>query len=128
MNDFKVSIAESSRELTAREKIKLKDITLAVKLDEATQDEQQGKVVITPDFHVVLNVHNPSAENPDYNLYMVVDKNGTKYITGSNSFWSAYKDIYDELTEAGETEFEIEAYRCDSKNYKGKQFITCSLV
>lgn len=127
MNDFKVTIAESSRELSAREKIKLKDITNAVKLDEATQCES-GKVIISPDYHVALDVHNPSADNPDYELYMVVDKNGTKYITGSTSFWSAYRDIYDELTDAGETDFEIAVYRCDSKNYKGKQFITCSLM
>ena len=39
MNGYSVSIKESSRELTAKQRVALKDTTSAIKLDEATQVE-----------------------------------------------------------------------------------------
>ena len=124
MNGYSVSIKETSRELTAKQRIALKDTTNAVKLDEATQIEP---VIIDVDMYAVLNIHNEKSENPDYENYIVVDKNGTKYVTGSASFWSSFMDIFSEM--AGEDEdYSIKAYRVPSKNYKGKDFITCSIV
>ena len=124
MNGYSVSIKETSRELTAKQRIALKDTTNAVKLDEATQIEP---VIIDVDMYAVLNIHNEKSENPDYENYIVVDKNGTKYVTGSMSFWSSFMDIFSEM--AGEDEdYSIKAYRVPSKNYKGKDFITCSIV
>lgn len=124
MNGYSVAIKESSRELTAKQRIALKDLTNAVRLDEATQVEP---VVIDVDMYAILNVHNEKSENPDYNNYVIVDKNGTKFVTGSESFWSSFKDIYDEMS--GEDEdYSVKVYRVPSKNYKGKDFITCSIV
>ena len=124
MNGYSVLITETSKELTAKQRIALKDITNAVKLDEATQIEP---VIIDVDMYAVLNIHNEKSENPDYENYIVVDKNGTKYVTGSMSFWSSFMDIFSEM--AGEDEdYSIKAYRVPSKNYKGKDFITCSIV
>lgn len=124
MNGYSVSIKETSKELTAKQRIALKDTTNAVKLDEATQIEP---VIIDVDMYAVLNIHNEKSENPDYENYIVVDKNGTKYVTGSMSFWSSFMDIFSEM--AGEDEdYSIKAYRVPSKNYKGKDFITCSIV
>lgn len=124
MNGYSVSIKETSSELTAKQRIALKDTTNAVKLDEATQIEP---VIIDVDMYAVLNIHNEKSENPDYENYIVVDKNGTKYVTGSASFWSSFMDIFSEM--AGEDEdYSIKAYRVPSKNYKGKDFITCSIV
>ncbi len=60
--------------------------------------------------------------------FVVVDKDGNKYNTGSTSFMTALTDILDELAKAGETDCTIEVYRKESKNYKGKDFITCSIV
>ena len=124
MEGFSVKIFETSKELTAKEKIKLKDTSNAIRIDEVTQD---GKLVISPDFYVVLDVHNEKSDNVDYKNYIVVDKKGNKYVTGSESFFTSFKDIYDEMR--GEDEdYEIEIYRLESKNYKGKTFITCSIV
>ena len=124
MNGYSVSIKEASRELMAKQRIALKDTTNAVKLDEATQIEP---VIIDVDMYAVLTIHNEKSENPDYENYIVVDKNGTKYVTGSMSFWSSFMDIFSEM--AGEDEdYSIKAYRVPSKNYKGKDFITCSIV
>jgi hypothetical protein len=123
MNGYSVSIKETSRELTAKQRIALKDTTTAIKLDEATQVEP---VTINVDMYAVLAIHNEKSENPDYDNYVVVDKNGTKYVTGSASFWSSFMDIYEEMQDEDE-EWAIKAYRVPSKNYKGKDFITCSI-
>ena len=52
---YSVTIRECSRELTAKERIKLKDTTDAIKLDSATQVEA---VTIKPDMYAVLDIHN----------------------------------------------------------------------
>lgn len=125
--DYSVSIKESSKQLTPKEKIKLKDLSNSVNLDALTQEE--GKVVIDVAFYVILSIHNAkSLERPDYENIVVVDKDGNKYNTGSGSFIAALMDILDELADAGETDCQIEVYRKESKNYKGKEFITCSIV
>lgn len=124
---YEATIKFSSKELTAREKLKLKDLSNSTNLDALTQAE--GKVIINVDYYVILSIHNEkSKERPDYDNIVVVDKDGNKYNTGSNSFITALTDILDELCDAGETDCTIEVYRKESKNYKGKDFITCSIV
>lgn len=123
MIGYSVSIKESSRELTAKQRIALKDTTSAIKLDEATQVEP---VIINVDMYAILAIHNEKSENPDYDNYIVVDKNGTKYVTGSASFWSSFMDIFTEM-EGEDEAWTLKVYRVPSKNYKGKDFITCSI-
>ena len=123
MNGYSVSIKESSRELTAKQRIALKDTTEAVKLDEATQVEP---VIINVDMYAILAIHNEKSENPDYDNYIVVDKNGTKYVTGSASFWSSFMDIFTEM-EGEDEAWTLKVYRVPSKNYKGKDCVTCSI-
>lgn len=122
MNGYEVKIIETNKELNARERLLLKDTSDCIKLDEATQ---KGDVIISPDLYAVLEVHNEKSENKDYNVYIITDVNGAKYVTGSESFFSSFKNIYDEM---GEEEYEIKAYRLPSKNRAGKEFITCSIV
>lgn len=127
MEGYKVEIAHSTKELTVREKIRIKDLSNAIQLDEATQ--QEGNVVIDFDYYVILKVHNEfSKDEKDYNKFVIVDKGGNKFVTGSESFMTSLEEIVDEMADAGETDFEIEVYRKDSKNYTGKQFLTCTIV
>ena len=125
---FYVEISESRKPLTTIEKIKFKDLSDCIKLDEATRESE---LIFIPVNDIVVKVHNEKAEDKDYENYIVIDAEGNKYVTGSKSFWNAYCDIMDELTEANvnlETEgIHIKVYRVPSKNYKGKEFITCSL-
>lgn len=125
MTGYSVKVVECTKDLTAKERVKIKDITNAIKLDEATQG---GAIVIAYDYHAVLAIHNEKLDDPDYRQYVVVDTAGNKYVTGSESFFTAMTEIVDEMSAAGETDYELEVYRMDSKNYKGKQFITCSIV
>lgn len=123
--DYEVKINSVSKELTARERVMLKDTRNAIKLDEAVND---NPLVISPAYYAILDVHNEkSKEDKDFQNFIVVDTAGNKYVTGSTSFFEAFTEIVEEMSGTGE-EYEIEIYKLDSKNYKGKQFITCSIV
>lgn len=124
MEGYSVNIREVSRSITAKERVKLKDTANAISLDEVTQE---AKFVFEPDYYAILDVHNEQSEDKDYIKYVIVDKAGTKLVTGSESFFTSFKSIMDEMAGCDE-EFSIEAYRMPSKNYKGKEFITCSIV
>lgn len=123
MTGYSVKIKEASMELTAKQRIALKDTTSALKLDEVTQVED---IIIKPQMWAVLEIHNEKSDNVDYENYILVDENGTKYVTGSISFWTSFMDIYNEM-EGEDDEWAIKVFRVDSKNYKGKQFLTCSI-
>lgn len=125
--NYKTDIRESSKELTTREKIKLKDLTSAIAIDKVVEPEKP--LVIAPDFYANISIHNeklPENEQ-DYAVMVIVDKSGTKYYTGSDSAISSFVDIFEEMDDTEEP-FEIEFYKRESKNYSGKHFITCSLV
>lgn len=120
---YSVSINQASKELSKQEKIKFKDTSDCVRLDEATKN---GEVIITPDFYAVLDVHNERAQSDkDYRQYVIVDVDGTKYLTGSKNLFDTFIDIYDEMD--GEA-FQIKIYRLPSRNFKGKDFLTCSII
>lgn len=125
--DYEVKIVESWKELSARERISLKNFNDAIQLDSATQD---GKIEIKIANYVVCSVHNEMAsDNKDYKKIVVIDEDGQRYVTGSPTFYRELSSIIDELAEAGEDDdFTISVYQMDSKNYKGKKFITCNLV
>lgn len=125
MEGYKVTIREVSKEVTARERIMLKDTSNAIKLDEAATGETP--LVITPEAYAILDIHNEKSDNVDYENYVIMDKSGNKFVTGSPSFWTSFMEIWEEM--AGEDEeYSIEVYKKDSKNYKGKLFLTCSIV
>ena len=124
MAGYSVSVARASKELSAKERIQIKDTTDALKLDEVTMAEA---VVLHPAMYAELDIHNEMSDNKDYKNYIIVDSDGQKYVTGSASFWTSFMDIAKEMENETE-EWAIKVYRMPSKNYKGKEFITCSIV
>ena len=66
MTGYSVSIAKASKELSAKERIQLKDTTSAMKLDEVTQTEA---VIIHPAMYAELDIHNEMSDNKDYKNY-----------------------------------------------------------
>lgn len=124
MTGYSVKIVNASKELSARDRVAVKDTTNAIALDDATKDTP---LVIAIDYYVELAVHNEKSEDKCYKKYVVVDKSGNKFVTGSESFFTAMLEIMDEMSDSGE-DFEIQVYRMPSKNYKGKEFLTCSIV
>lgn len=124
MEGYSVSVIESSKELSAKERVACKDTTGCTGLDDATHLDD---VIIEPDFWVRLSVHNEKSKDKDYEKFIIVAKDGTRYVTGSKSFVSAFMDIVSEMDGTGE-EYAIKVYRMPSKNYSGKEFLTCSIV
>ena len=121
--DYSVTVKEVSKELTHKERIQIADLTDCVRLDAATQE---GPVLIDLDYYAVLEIHNEKSTDKDYENYVVVDKNGIRYSTGSESFFNNLVDICEEMKGSDEV-WQIKAYRKPSKNHQGKDFITCSI-
>lgn len=122
---YLVTIEETSLEnLSNRDRVILKDTSDAIALDEALTDENETLEIAVKDY-AVLNVHNEAADDKDYSKYIIVSETGEKYTTGSNTFFRSFKDIYTEMQ--GEA-FSIKVYKKPSTNYKGKFFLSCSIV
>ena len=122
---YKVEIIDSSKELTARDKIKLKDTAECISLDQASRENPD--LVIPVDGFVVLQVHNEQAKSgdPDYEQ-LVILSGYDRYITGSGSFRSSFLDIYKEM--AGDPDpWSIKVVRRASRNYSG-DFLKATLV
>lgn len=128
--DYSTVIAGSSRELTVKEKITLKDFNDCVGLD--TVVSETDGLIIDPDVIVEVKVHNERAkDDKDYNTIVILDKNGTKYSTSSNSLRDSIGDIMDELsqlTEADKVDLKIKVFKKPSKNYSGKYFLTATVI
>lgn len=126
--DYTATVVFSSRDLSAREKIQIKDTGDATTLDKATENDRT--IEITPSVWAEIRIHNEKSkrEDKDYSQYVIIDLDGTKYTTGSESFWSSFLGIADELMEAGEDYFTVKVYTKPSKNFEGKRFISCSLI
>lgn len=122
--DYSITVKLVSKELTHKERVQITDLTDCVKLDKATQE---GPVLIDIDYYAVLDIHNEKADDKDYQNYVVADKNGTRYSTGSKSFFNNLVDICEEMQDSDET-WQVKVYRKPSKNRAGKDFITCSIV
>lgn len=125
MEGYEVKVKECSKNLTGKERVAIKDISNAVKLDSVVTPD--ASIEIIPDFTATLDVHNENAENKDYEIFVIVAKDGTKYITSSRSFITSFKGIEEEMMNE-EDEWGIEVYKIESKNFKGRHFLTCSII
>ena len=124
--DYNAKIRYSSKELSAKERIMLKDTGNATKLDTLLED---GPIEVSVDYYAIVDIHNEKAkQDKDYSQIVIVDKAGNKFTSGSNSLIEAISDMADELADEGIGEFTVSIFRKPSKNYTGKYFITCSLV
>lgn len=129
MEGYKVTVIDSLKEINARERISVKALDRATALDSIVSIGTS--ITVTVENLVALAVHNEKAKdgNKDYNAYVIVADNGERYRTGSESFYTAFMDIYNELKEEAPDEpITIEIYKRESKNFKGKGYISCSLV
>ena len=120
---YTAEITKCNKELTKKERVMYKNASDCKRLDEETM--KTGSLVIKPALWLELSVHNDKAKNPDYTQYIIVDEDGTSYLTGSESFMANFLSIAEEME--GEP-FEVEVYRKPSKNFNGKDFLTCKLI
>ena len=123
--DYSTKITSTSRELSAKDKITLKDFNDCVGLDTVVT-ETEG-FLIDPDVIVEVQVHNERAkDDKDYTTIVILDKDGTKYNTSSNSLRDSISDIMDELQDLSDEDREalkIKVFKKASKNYTGKVIV-----
>jgi hypothetical protein len=123
---YVAKLVSATRELSAKERVAVKMFIGAERLDELTQRDENG-VLIDIDYVAVVEVYNEKSDNKNYNKYVYVDKDGTMYISGSETLYRNYEEIAEEME--GENEpWSIKVIRRESTNYKGKDFLTCMLV
>lgn len=127
MEGYSAKIIESSKELTAKEKVMLKDLSNAQPLDSLVKDGD--RILLNPDYYVIVAIHNEKSRdgNTDYENIVIIDKTGDKYKTGSQSFISTFQDIMGDM-EGCEEKWSLAVYAKESRNREGKYFITCSVV
>ena len=123
---YKAELVSATRELSAKERVAVKMFIGAEQLDELTKRDENG-VLIDIDYVAVVEVYNEKSDNKNYNKYVYVDKNGTMYISGSETLYRTYEEIAEEM-EDEEEPWAIKVIRKESTNYKGKDFLTCMLV
>lgn len=123
MANFKTTITRSNKELSAKERIQLKDTADAISLNEVTKD---GAFILTPVVWAKLHVSlETDATSKEYDQIVIVDADGQKYSTGSDSFIRSFIDICEEM-EGEEEEWAVKVFRLPSKNYSG-DFLTCTI-
>ena len=129
--NYKAEVTYSTRELTAREKIKFKDTTSAIALDDVVTVDKP--IELTIDTVVKISVENGAIKSDDgkdkeYDVLVFTTDTGDVYKTSSPSFETAIIDIFDELQELNDTDpVTVRIFKKPSKNFNG-EFITCSLV
>lgn len=124
---FNVTIRETSRELTHKEAVQVKDLTGAIGIDAATTKAEGHAIEVKPTGYAVLDVHNDNSKDKDYTNYLIFTDSGDRFVTGSESFWNSFISIFNEMKDSDE-EWALRIYRMPSKNRTGKEFITCSLI
>lgn len=129
---YKSEITFASKELTKRERVMLSDVSSATKFDEVIKGVDDT-FDIEPVAYAVVSIENDKAKGEkQYEVIVILDASGNKYVTGSQSFREAFVGIWEEMTDNGEIaageEFSIKVYKRPSKNYSGKAFISCALI
>lgn len=119
----KAEIIESSRELTAKERVSFKQKADMIKLNTACDIEA---VIIKPVLWAVVRIAVDDEE--PYVNYVIEDADGTRYYTGSESFWNSFREICDEMESEPDTDYSIKVYKADSNNRDGQKFITCTII
>ena len=129
---YKSEITFASKELTKREKVMLSDVSSATKFDEVVKGVDET-FDIEPVAYAVVSIENDKAKGEkQYEVIVILDAAGNKFVTGSQSFREAFIGIWEQMTDNGVIaegeEFSIRVYKRPSKNYSGKAFISCALI
>lgn len=115
------------KELTKKEKVMLKDLTDCTVL--GTEIEaSECDIIIHPAFYAILSVHNDALSEPDYEAYVIVDRDGTKYQTSSDSFITSFRDIISDMEDEDPETWAIKVTLKSSKNRTGKSFLKAVLI
>ena len=123
-SNYKAVVAETSGQLTAKQKLQISDTTGATQLIQVTAEND---IILKPAAWAVIDIHNEKSDDVDYKNYVIIDTEGKAYVTGSTTFWESFVNIYDTMSGTDE-DYEVRIFQKPSKNYNGKAFLTCSVM
>lgn len=115
------------KELTKKEKAMLKDLTDCTVLGTEVE-ASECDIIIHPAFYAILSVHNDALSEPDYEAYVIVDRDGTKYQTSSDSFITSFRDIISDMEDEDPETWAVKVTLKPSKNRTGKSFLKAVLI
>lgn len=136
MENYTVTVKESFKELSKREKVRFKSAQEKVSLSD---EVKKAPVTFQPNNVVVLAIHNPHTKErqedgttkrieKDYLEIIVETKEGVLYSTSSESLYSSLMDIMMDMDEDEDTEpYEVRVFEKPSANFAGN-FLTCELL
>lgn len=125
MNNYSVSIVESSRDLSLKERVALKNLCNEVVLGDICAVEPLD---IDVEYWAHLHIVNDRSDEKEYEIFILYDKDGICYTTSSESFWTSFKGIWDEIVLEPETDWKLRVISKPSKNRQGKTFLTCTII
>lgn len=128
MEGFTSKIVESNRNLTKKEQVKMKALDDCIRIDSVVTGHEDS-LLIDVDYYAIVEVHNENCKkdkDKDYTKLIIVDKNGSKYVTGSAPFMSSFKEIMQEMSGSDE-EWQLKAFRRPSVNYPDRDFFSCTI-
>lgn len=125
MNSYSVKVINSSKQLSKKEELMYTDLSLCQSFDELVSES--SRIVIDVAGYVNLAIHNEKSDNVDYNKIVIIDSEGNRYMTGSETFINSFINIYEVMEDSGEG-WKLVVMKKPSQNYKGKTFITCSII
>lgn len=124
---YKVTIEyahKDLKELSAKERIMLKDTSDGISLGDLKEDEF---VLLKPKAYAMLHIENSEAESGEYNTLVIINEDDKKYTTSSENFFDTFADLMGELVDC-EEDYQIKVFTKPSKNFKGKSFLTCTVI
>lgn len=125
--EYEVRLIESSKPLSARDKIRFNNFSAALTLDGLVEDEK-SVAHIAPVAYAYFEVHNERAENTDYPMFVIETSDGSLYKTGSTAFFNRFKEIFDTMAaDAPDEQYTVSILKRPSMRYKGKYILLCQL-
>ena len=124
MRDYEVTLVSSTKELKGKALVMAKQFTEAIPL--AKEVQSVGEVTIDVDYLAEFQVHNERSDNKDYVIYVICDKDGTKYSTSSQSLFDSAVDCIVSMDGMDE-EWKLRVFGMKSKNFAG-DFLTATIV
>ena len=126
---MKTTIIEAGgREFTKKELAVIKtSLQSCVDINAAT--ENGNSLVLNVAAYAVIEIENDRSKGEKvYQKIMVVDNDGAMYITGSPSFIENFRSVMEVMDGEDPASWGLEIFQMESRNYKGKNFITCKVV
>ena len=134
VKDYEVKIVSvyDDSALSLEDRIAMKLFSDNISINGKCEESEDKSVVINVANYAVMRVHNERSDNKDYNVFCLIDTDGTHYTTSSESFWNTFSTIADELKDneidLAKTPITIKCILKPSKNRQGKDFLTCTII